>query len=213
VKRTLIALLLFAAAPAAAQEPVHADFDDGWAARWMEVELAGRANRFNAVREGDNAVLMAVSERAASALWHSVDLHPGAQGMVTWRWKVDGALNGNDREREKKGDDYAARFFVIFNAEPFSREARAICYVWASSEPPGATFRNPYFDNVQTIVLRSGDEHAGRWLTEERDFVSDYLEAFGEQPLVVSAVAVMVDTDDTGGRATAWFDEITIERW
>lgn len=115
---------------------------------------------------------------------------------------------GNRREREKPGDDYAARFFVIFDGEPFSRSARAICYVWAASEPVVSRYRNPYFSNVVTIVLRSGDELTGEWVREERDFMADYREAFGELPSSVTAVAVMADTDDTGGHATSWFTDI-----
>ncbi|NIQ52182.1 MAG: DUF3047 domain-containing protein, partial [Gemmatimonadetes bacterium] len=33
----------------------------------------------------------------------------------------------------------------------------------------------------------------------------------GEEPDPVSAVALMVDTDDTGRRATAWFDDVVLE--
>ncbi len=129
---------------------------------------------------------------------------------MAWRWRLEATLTGNRSEREKRGDDFAARFFVIFDGQPFSRSARAICYVWAASEPVGSRYRNPYFSNVLTIVLRSGDELAGEWVSEERDFMADYREAFGELPSSVTAVAVMADTDDTGRRATSWFADIRL---
>jgi hypothetical protein len=190
---------------------IRADFSQGWAERWEEVRLAARSNRIIVVEDGGASVLKVVSERSASALWHPIDVAPGDGARVSWAWKVERPLMKNEREREKRGDDYAARLFVIFNAEPFSREARAVCYVWSSSEPAGSVYRNPYFPNVVTIVVRSGTERIGRWVREERDFLQDYRDAFGEDPAAVTAVAVMVDTDNTKGSAQSWFDSIELQ--
>ncbi|MGD8868729.1 MAG: DUF3047 domain-containing protein [Gemmatimonadales bacterium] len=185
-----------------------ADFSERWSERWEEVRLASRTNDFAVGVEDGIEALRASSDGSASALWHPVDISPRHGERVTWRWKVETPLPGNEREREKRGDDYAARLFVIFDAEPFSRQARAVCYVWASHEPEGSVYPNPYFANVTTIVVQSGADHVGEWVREERDFVSDYRDAFGEDPETVTAVAVMVDTDDTASRAVAWFDAI-----
>ncbi len=186
-----------------------ADFGDGWMERWTEVRLDSRINRFTVFEDEGRPVLRVESDNSASALWHPFDFDPVVEGR-TWRWRVEATLAGNRREREKPGDDYAARFFVIFDGDPFSSDARAICYVWAAREPVGATFPNPYVSNVTTVVLQSGDERAGLWVREERDFMADYLAAFGEAPRRVTAVAVMADTDDTSGRATSWFTDITL---
>ena len=191
-------------------ETIHLDFEDGEVDNWVATKLADEPTRFTITTESDESVLRADSEEAAAALWYGLDLSPMADHVVSWRWKVASALNGNAREREKKGDDYAARFFVIFDEQPFSSKARAICYVWAASEPVGAAYPNPYYSSVATIVLQSGDANAGEWVFEERDFVDDYLRAFGKAPRVVTAVAVMVDTDNTKRKATAWFDEIHV---
>ncbi len=187
-----------------------AGFGDDWSERWQEAQLASRSNRFTVVEDDGGPVLRAESERSASALWYRLEIPPADGSAVSWRWKVEAIPSSDSDEREKRGDDYAARFFVIFDAEPFSREARAVCYVWAASEPVGSTYRNPYFSDVVTVVLQSGDARAGEWVLEERDFVSDYREAFGESPESVSAVAVMVDTDNTRTAATAWFGDIRV---
>jgi len=191
-------------------ETIHLDFENGGVEGWVDIKLADRATRFTVTSESGKSVLRADSQESAAALWHELDLAPRADHVISWRWKVAGALNGNTREREKKGDDYAARFFVIFDDQPFSKKSRAICYVWASDESVGAAYPNPYYSNVTTIVLQSGDANAGRWVVEERDFVNDYLSAFGQAPQVVTAVAVMVDTDNTKRSATAWFDNISV---
>ncbi|UCF18709.1 MAG: DUF3047 domain-containing protein [Gemmatimonadota bacterium] len=195
------------------QEPVptlRAQFDEGRLEGWRERKLAGRANRFSVADDAGNPVLEVESRNSASALWRELEVRAAGPGSIAWRWKVTATIRGNDHERERRGDDFAARFFVIFDSDPFSREARAICYVWASSEPIGSTFRNPYFRNVVTIVLQSGDDRAGYWMMEQRDAVSDYRDAFGEPPKHLSAVAVMVDTDNTKSSTTAWFDDISV---
>ena len=217
---SLLASLLAAAligspsSDAAAQDrlmTIAADFSEGWAQRWEEVRLAPRANRFSVVDEAGASVLKAVSENSASALWHSIDTQPRDGDRISWRWKVDRPLLENEHEREKRGDDYAARLFVIFNAAPFSRRARAVCYVWSSTEPTSSVYRNPYFPNVTTVVVQSGAGRIGQWVREERDFLKDYRDAFGEDPVTVTAVAVMVDTDNTSGNALSWFDSIEVQ--
>ena len=62
-----------------------------------------------------------------------------------------------------------------------------------------------------TIVLESGDERSGRWIREDRDFVRDFRHVFGRSPEMVTALALIVDTDDTGARATAWFDDLQVD--
>lgn len=210
----LAAVSIAGPAPDAASQnstaTVAADFSGDWAQRWEEVRLAASANRFAVHDEDGTAALRASSDNSASALWHAVDVTPRTGDRVVWRWKVEKPLSGNEYERQKRGDDYAARLFVIFDGEPFSRQARAVCYVWASRQPVGAVYPNPYFSNVTTVVLRSGTEQVGQWLREERDFVEDYRNAFGEGPETVTAVAVMVDTDDTRSRAVVWFDTVEL---
>jgi hypothetical protein len=191
-------------------QSIRLDFENGVVERWVDIKLADRATRFTVASEGENSFLRADSDESAAALWYGLNVDPRIDHVVTWRWKVAGTLDGNTREREKKGDDYAARFFVIFDDQPFSRKARAICYVWAAAEPVGAAYPNPYHSNVTTIVLQSGEMRAGEWVVEARDFVGDYLRAFGREPRVITAIAVMVDTDNTKRKATAWFDEISI---
>ena len=191
-------------------EPLIADFSSGWAERWMHIKLDSRENSFTAVLEDGDPVLQVQSDRSASGFWHAFNIEPVEDGTIAWRWKIERSIPGNRNEREKKGDDYAARLFVIFNDEPFSDGSRALCYVWAAREPVGSALVNPYVTNVMQIVLESGDARAGEWVTEERDFLKDYIEAFGERPKKVSAVAVMVDTDDTGTTTKTWFGEIRL---
>jgi hypothetical protein len=61
------------------------------------------------------------------------------------------------------------------------------------------------------VAVESGDEKAGTWVTEERNVYEDYRRLFGEEPPMIGAVALMTDTDNTGGEATAYYGDITLE--
>jgi len=186
-----------------------AGFGPGWEDRWRVERLDARATTFSVEEESGDSILRSDSDAGAAALWQPLQLD--AEGLsFAWRWKVASALPDNHRERERAGDDYAARVFVIFDGTPFSREARAICYVWASGEPPRSVYPNPYISSVMTVVLRSGNDRAGSWVMEERDVAADYEMAFGVSPGRVSGLAVMADADDTGLAATAWFDDLQL---
>ena len=67
---------------------------------------------------------------------------------------------------------------------------------------------NPYTDRVMMFVVESGTEKLNQWITEERDITEDYQVAFGEPQTAITSIAVMTDTDNTGGSATAWYGDI-----
>ncbi len=198
--------------PAAAEssQVFREDFRAGWKDRWTERALSRRRTRYEVVQEDGRRVLKATSNRSASALWHKLGIRLGAKGRISWRWKVQTSLSQNEHEREKRGDDYAARLFVVFDADLVSPHTHAICYVWAAHEVVGAVYSSPYTNGVATIVIESGDQRAKQWVAEERDFVVDYRNVFGMAPKIVTGVALMVDTDNTGSSATAWFDGIDL---
>ena len=50
----------------------------------------------------------------------------------------------------------------------------------------------------------------GGWFAEYREFEADFQQAFAEPMPMVVAVALMTDTDDTGGAAIAWYGGIKL---
>jgi len=60
------------------------------------------------------------------------------------------------------------------------------------------------------VAVESGNTRSGEWHAEERDIFVDYQNLFGSDPGEVRAIAIMTDTDDTGGEATAWYGDITL---
>jgi hypothetical protein len=51
------------------------------------------------------------------------------------------------------------------------------------------------------IVVEGGSTNLNTWITEERNVYEDYKRAFGEEPPMISGVAIMTDTDNTGESA------------
>ena len=183
--------------------------DRGDASAWEERSFQGSTRYTAASADGVDA-LRAEARDAASGLYLERAILLSQWPVLRWRWRVSQSLDPGD-ERARSGDDFAARIYVVASHPVFFWKSRALCYVWAGREPVGATWPNPYTDNVMMVVLRSGDSRAGRWVEERRDVAADFRRAFGEVPHSLDAVAIMTDTDQSGGMATAWYDAIHFE--
>jgi len=163
---------------------------------------------YSIVREGGQAAVKSHSMNAASGMFRKVRIDPQKHRYLGWSWKVAGIL-GNRSERTKAGDDYSARVYVIFPGV-FFWQTKAISYVWAGRLPKEQSFPNPFTRNAMMVVVESGSGQTGTWITEQRDILADYRRLFGGEPRQVGAVAIMTDTDNSGGEATAWYGEITL---
>ena len=198
------------AAAGTGQLLVAESFEDGWKDRWQERRLARRATRYSVEDDGGQPVLVAESRNAASGLWRPAPLDSPRSGRLTWRWNVQRVIPENEHEREKRGDDFAARVFVVFGGEFPSRSNKALCYVWAASEPIGSVYPSPYAANVAMVVVASGDSGTGAWRRVERDIIADYRAFFGHDPDELSGVALMVDTDNTRSEVRTYFDDLQL---
>ncbi len=190
---------------AAAESLVIDTFDNGLTG-WDIQEFAGKTDYSIVHDDQGNAVLQAVSRGSASGLIKKIEFDARDYPLLRWRWKVTNVLASGDA-RNKKGDDYAARIYVIFPhwIKPLSR---TINYIWANKLPLGEAIPNSYFSRAMMVAVESGEENSGKWISEERNIVADYRRLFGEEPPMVGAIAIMTDTDNTGENARAWYDDL-----
>lgn len=211
MKRLLGPLLLALAAlalGAAAGVLTVGDFSGGDLKGWEPEEFSGVTNYRPALVDGKR-VLQAVSRGSASALVKKIEADPAQRPMLSWSWKIEGTLPKGDG-RTKAGDDFAARVYVVFPSFLFWN-TRALNYVWANQLPVGRVWPNAFAgDNVMMMALNSGNGQAGQWVSHRRDLVADFRRCFGEEPPAIGAVAVMTDSDNTGGRAVAYYGDITL---
>jgi hypothetical protein len=62
------------------------------------------------------------------------------------------------------------------------------------------------------IAVESGESKVNQWVCEERNILEDYKKAFGENPSMISGIAIMTDTDNTGESATAYYGDIIFKK-
>jgi hypothetical protein len=182
------------------------------------------------VRDGDTVAVKAVAEASASGLTREIKINPKEYPIVRWRWKVMNILEKGDVHR-KDGDDYPARIYITFEYDAsklgFFEKAKyqmvrllygqypplaAMNYIWESKAPMGAMVPNPYTDRVMMFVVESGAAKLNQWVVEERNVFEDYKKAFGEEPPMISGMAIMTDTDNTGEAATAFYGDILFRK-
>lgn len=189
--------------------------------------------RYSLVGDGGVTVLKAESEKSASGLIRDlgarkIDIRE--YPILKWRWKIANLIKGADHTR-KSGDDYPARIYIAFQYDPAKAGAgmrmkyglaraatgsypphAGINYIWDGKAPAGTMAPNAHTDRVMMFVVESGPRRVGEWVEIERNVYADYKRAFGEEPPLVSGIAVMTDTDSTGEAATAWYGDIVLSK-
>jgi len=185
---------------------------------------------YTLVKDDNVVVVKAVAEASASGLTREIKIHPKEYPIVQWCWKIMNILKKGDVHR-KEGDDYPARIYITFeyDASKLSLLEKAkyemvrllygeypplaaINYIWESSAPVGTMVPNPYTDRVVMFVAESGSAKVNQWVNEERNVYEDYKKAFKEEPPMISGVAIMTDTDNTGESAIAYYGDIFFKK-
>ncbi len=207
--------------------PLGDTLPDGWKP-WTFQNIP-KHTVYSVVRDGERTVVKAVSEVSASGMTREIRIDPKEYPIIQWEWKVTNVLEKGDVSR-KEGDDYPARIYITFEydsgkvglIEKAKFEAlrllygqyppTAINYIWESKSPIGTVVPNPFTDRVKMIVVGSGAENLNTWVGQQRNIYEDYKQAFGEEPPMVSGVAIMTDTDNTGEAATAYYGDIVFLR-
>ena len=203
------------------QDPTQ-DVPDGWTP--ISFSDIDTRTRYDLVRRDSTVVVRARSDGGAAGLATKQRVDLAEHPILEWRWKVDGVVDGGNA-RTKDGDDYPARLYVTFDYEDLGLldrakltalralgydeiPTRALNYIWANRVAQGTFLENAYTDWVVMVAVRSGEQHAGRWVTERRNVLADYRAAFGGDPPPVNGVAIMTDTDNTNGATTAYYGDI-----
>ena len=175
------------------------------------LRLVTEADGNRCLRADSDADFRAFGVRAADLAAADLDGDLALQDYpyLRWRWKVSAALDSADA-RVRERDDFAARLYLVFSSSrwnPFS--VRTLIYVWDRHEPVGTVLPSTWArERARLVVLRNGDDPTHTWVTEARDALADYRQAFGQEPGPLKALVVATDTDQTGEAVTAWFDDV-----
>ncbi len=197
---------------------------------WEPMTFSGidRHTGYSLIEDDGRTVIKAHSQNAASGLIRFLRIDPAKYPVIQWQWKIDHVLEKGDA-KSKQGDDYAARIYVAFAFDPdqaswwerarhksaaaFSGKevpGSALNYIWANKAPKNSILTNPYISESMMVAVQSGNNRAGRWITEERNIAEDYRQAFGRPPPEIIGIGIMTDTDDTGEQTAGYYGDILV---
>lgn len=199
--------------------------------KWEELTLPKKdKTKYTLVTDGDDPHIKAVSNNSASGWKYKVDIDPKEYPVIEWRWKVDGVLQEGDMT-EKDGDDYPARIYITYEYDrkdlplgerikygsmktftDFDIPLRSMNYVWANVADTGTVQENVYTNWVNMISVESGEAKAGEWITSTANVYDTYKVAFEEEPRKITGVAIMTDSDNSKGSATAYYGDIVFKK-
>lgn len=184
---------------------------DGVPLGWEMKAFVGRA-AVGVVPSEIGAALRLRSEQSSFVIYRDVVLDPAQFPWLSWMWKVTHLPAGGD-VRHAATDDQAVQVYVAFPRWPAPlARSDVIGYVWDTTAPVGTQLTSAKAPNVRIIVLQSGNDGLGTWRRQQRNVLQDYEALFGHPPPRLGAVAIMIDTDDTGGTAEALVGALTFSR-
>ena len=173
---------------------------------------------YELTRHDGRVVLKATSQSSASALSRKVTVDLARHPYLHWSWKSGDDCFAAGDWREPESDDFPLRLFVLFE-EPggilsLFKKMRpsplgdAVLYL---EDPDGhrEPMRSSHLNDQIKIVPLSRTEPDGEgWDHVVRNVHTDYVDLFGEAPRLVTAIAVMTDTDNTATQCVSYFGDI-----
>lgn len=130
-------------------------------------------------------------------------------------WKVRAhSLPKNANEDDGDRNDAVASIYVVFDfgrIALFKKVPKSIRYTWSTTLQEGTT-TSKLFGNQKIVVVKSGKEDLGNWVTFERNLVEDYRRLFGDDPPETPlAILILSDGDSTGSYVKADYDDIILK--
>jgi len=176
---------------------------DGWERKDFKGETRYRLQTVDGV-----VALQADSHAAASGLFKERRIDLEQTPFLNWSWRIADRLSGLN-EQSKPGDDYAARIYVVVKGGLAFWQTKAIDYVWAGNTAKGTVWPNAFAgDHAMMIALRGPEAALNLWYGEKRNVRADLQKLFGEDLRFIDAVALMTDTDNSGGHVLAYYGDI-----
>jgi hypothetical protein len=209
MRRLFIVLLTVLVAQNLAAEPklMLGEFSrnrlDGWERKDFKGETRYRLQTVDGV-----VVLQAESHASGSGLFKEQRIDLEQTPFLNWSWRIADRLSGLN-EQSKPGDDYAARIYVVVKGGLAFWQTKAINYVWAGNTVKDTVWPNAFGgEHAMMMALRGPEAALNVWYTEKRNVRADLQKLFGEDLNAIDAVALMTDTDNSGGHVLAYYGDI-----
>ena len=151
--------------------------------------------------------LKAVADNAASGLGKEIKIDLNKTPFINITWKIEKDLPGI-KENSKKGHDFAARVFAVKKTGSTPLSNRAINYVFSSNNDIGFNSPSPYTKKSIDNVLASTQNNLNEWITVKANVKEDFKKFHNLDVNELDGLAIMSDTDNSGMKAIAYFQNI-----
>jgi hypothetical protein len=196
----------------------------GWAHK--PLSKLKRDTVYTLAKEEGRSVLRAAADGSASLYVARFKAPMSVPAALSWRWKTDALVPGADN-RDKKLEDAPLRVLVAFDGDHatlpeaeqkrFARAKRlsgtappyaVLMYIWSDLVAVESVIPSAHTSQLKMLVVASGASGLGTWQSVQRNLAADYRRAYSAEPGTVLGVAVMTDTDNTGGKAVGEYADI-----
>jgi hypothetical protein len=199
-------------------------------AEWRAVPLPGKRETTYTRCEYEGRAAWHARSQAAASLWRrrvNAIVTPDTQAEFSW-W-VAGTIAGADLSRAELSDSPVRVGFAFDGdisrlsmrnrmqfqlVETLTGEAppfAMLMYVWDNHAEVGSVLPSTRSDRLQKIVLEQGEANLRQWRHYRRNLFGDFQRAFGEPPGPLVGMALMTDTDNTGGSAEVWYGDVVLK--
>ena len=151
--------------------------------------------------------LKAVADNAASGLGKEIKIDLNKTPFINITWKIEKDLRGN-KEKTKKGHDYAARVFAIKKTGATPLSNRAINYVFSSNSEVGENRPSPYTKKSIDNVLATTKDNLNEWVTVKANVKEDFKKFHDLDVNELDGLAIMADTDNSKMKSISYFQNI-----
>jgi hypothetical protein len=171
---------------------------------WELTVNKGEAQLQLVQNDGKQALRMR-SDQASFAIQKKIQVSLQQSPLLVWDWKVTELPKGGDF-RNSGTDDQAAQVIIAFSSSRF------LSYIWDSTAPKGtiAPAAAPLFKKIFAVVMQSGTPGLGTWITERRNLIDDYKQAYGEVPEVIEGIRIQINSQHTESHAESYWHSIAV---
>jgi hypothetical protein len=193
--------------------------------QWL-IRRGNHPTDYRVVEVDGTNVLEADAQEGGSGFSRKIRVDPSRHPVLEWRWRAN--AEPGTRLEMTSGTSPLARLSLAFHGDAnkldFDDRAKlrlamvltanglpyaSLVYVWMLDVPAETVIRSPYTDRVRYLVVESGAQRVGEWVSVRRNVVEDYRRAFGEEPDDIVAVGVMTDPGDDFSRRRSFYGDIT----
>ena len=151
--------------------------------------------------------LRAEAEGVGSGLGKEIKIDLNKTPFLNITWKVERDLRGID-EKSKKCHDYAAIVFVVKKTGLTALSNKAINYIYSSNNLIDDYWRSPYTKSSIDYVLSTTKENLNEWVTVKANVKDHFKKLHDIDVDILTGVALMTDTDQTGLEAISYYQNI-----